>query len=449
MNKKELLKRLKRMDGVTKVTFLDKLTLKILVENKEKIEPFVQAEIDTYNDEQPRRKRLEVVYFAHAKIVESEPLISPMEEKQEEISLSAKNEPRTFPQQEETQREFYKKFNIKKKEKKKKDKKLTQQKAYHSKYFLRFSIGAFVFFLVLGTLGLIQGYYAQMKLENVKQEVRAVKQLATSTDEYKGYNPRLSVYLQDFVGLYLTRSKEGNLEKQQMQLNAFLAENVKVELSSSATTQTIQKAQFFGLKTENGVTIATFNVKVAVESVQEKKQPKVLTTKDSLGKETKKTVTETVKVPVKKEISYLLHVPYRQEGENIRVIDLPYIEPNEVKNKQMDGLKVDLADEKQLQDNERVEVEKFLNDFFVQFAKSTSKEMQYMMKEPKGMNNLVTFSKLEDELFLYRKGNSVFVNGAVLFKLTDTDIQQKETVQMELIKKEGKFFVESFSTLNK
>ncbi|EAG9434176.1 conjugal transfer protein [Listeria monocytogenes] len=150
-------------------------------------------------------------------------------------------------------------------------------------------------------------------------------------------------------------------------------------------------------------------------------------------------IKQKVKEPKENQKTALLNIEIVQKEDVYAVNSLPYF--TDVYNLQATVDKSKEANFDSYQGENEKEIIDFLNDFLKKYAESNSKDMAYMMKEPEGLNNALSYDRM-DKYELYQKSGDIIVVSQLVFLEPDTKINVVEDFEITLTKKDSHYYVE-------
>ncbi|CUL76099.1 TPA: conjugal transfer protein [Listeria monocytogenes] len=134
------------------------------------------------------------------------------------------------------------------------------------------------------------------------------------------------------------------------------------------------------------------------------------TEKEISKKEGKKVVKQKVKEPKDEQKTALLNIEIVQKSDAYAVNALPY----------------------------------FTDVYSLKEAMDKADDMAYMMKEPEGLSNSLTFDRI-DKYELYQKSGKILANAQVVFLEPETKINVVEDFTITLTKKDSHYYVEKLA----
>ena len=305
-------------------------------------------------------------------------------------------------------------------------------------------VATFYTVLVVLTLLLVAAFVRSSKA-NVESK-QAVDKTAEIEKKYEDnaqsvhYNPNLKLYADKFIDTYISIPKDGkDKEARQKALADFYPSDYKTPTENTENVErSLNEKEFFNIKRQNKQTIIQYIVNYDLK-ITEKKEVKVKKKKEKGKKQEYETKTEEkTRTEHKKQ---LINIPIESENNKYVVIEYPYFTPiPDSQLKKATITKDDLENEKR-EDNPKLKA--FIEDFFNKYVKSKSDDMAYLMDNPVGLNDTREVSKISD-LRLYPKGDSYIVKAVVSMKDKNSPLENLEHYSLEVIKKDGKYYVKTF-----
>ncbi len=270
--------------------------------------------------------------------------------------------------------------------------------------------------VIVALSGILAFLKAGTAIEMNKELSKQVMQLESKTKADKSvvYDPNLEVYLNGFVNVYMNVPNTPELFSARAEsLGKYYAKGIEPEAFATQNIRLLKSAELYRLEAVDGVNVAQYIV-----------------TYDNVAAATA-TVTS------------LLNIPYGEEDGQFSVIEKPYFTsvPSNMTN--LPSVEKNVVGKEEVTYSTASEVEVFLQEFFTKYASSTVEDMAYMMKDPEALGDLYVFDASTQEM--YMDGETVCVYADVVFKEKASDVKHTESMSLELVKKDGKYYVNKIS----
>ncbi len=266
----------------------------------------------------------------------------------------------------------------------------------------------------------LSGVLAFMKAGTaINQNKELSKEMAqleskTKTNDSPAYDPSLEIYLNGFVQAYMNVPNTPELFQARTEtLNNFYAKGIEPETFANQNTRLLKSFDLYRLEEIDGVKVAQYIV--AYENVA--------------------AATATV--------TSQLNIPYEEKNGAFSVVDDPYFTTVTSNMTDLPSVKQDVAGLEEVTYSVASEVEVFLQEFFTKYADSGVEDMAYMMNEPEALGGVYVFESSTQEM--YMDGKTVCVFADVVFREKASDVKHTESMTLELVKKDGKYYVDKLT----
>ncbi|HDE5836302.1 TPA: conjugal transfer protein [Staphylococcus aureus] len=303
--------------------------------------------------------------------------------------------------------------------------------------------------LIILTLLLLAAFVRASKANNESKQAvnntEEIKKKYEDNAETVQYNPNLKLYADKYIDTYMTIPKDGKeKEERQKALENFYPSDYKSPTENTENVERkLNEKEFFNIKRKDKQTIIQYIVNYDLK-ITEKKEIKVKKKKDKKDKDKKEEYeTKTEEKTRTESKKALLNIPVKSENNKYVVVEYPHfsIVPNN-QLKQAKLVKDNLENEKR-EDNPKLKA--FVEDFFNKYTKSKADDMAYLMDNPEGLEDTREVSKISD-LRIYPKKNDYVVKAEVLMKDKGSPLENLEHYTLEVIKKDGKYYVKKLTT---
>lgn len=291
--------------------------------------------------------------------------------------------------------------------------------------------GGVVLVVGLSVFGAMRAISFGSTLDEIQKEVVAVKKKDAEPMEERIDYALVNRYMDNFVSVYINtgeQAKDGqkrldNLEKYVSYDLVENAENLSID-----TSRKLNSYHLVGIEEKEDFYLAHCQVSYTLTQ--------------SNGKVDEKTKK---KVPVKKEITSDLVVPFLFKDRLLSVISRPYFVADKAPLGKTEGLKQtkEVTEENKELEKDKPVITKFLNVFFKKYANSDKKDLELVMQDVELMGGEYEFVKMDDtSMSLYPIDNEIGVQVSVVFKGKGTSFEHKENFTLKLKKQNNSYFIE-------
>lgn len=297
-----------------------------------------------------------------------------------------------------------------------------------------------VFIAFSGVLALMRSQNALNKSKNAQQVIAEIKEGAGEHDKNDYSSPKLEVYANRFVDVFMNVPKDKK-EERKAQLSKLYAKGFKLDESTNFEGyRKLLGKQLYDVTYEKDYAVLKY--RVSYENVKIEKKQVQPPQKDP---NQPPPPPENKEEEVKKQHVALLNIPISSKNGKYAVIENPYFTPQEeLQANDIKSVVNPLSEKEQLKFDKKEPIEKWLNEFFVKYADSKASDMSYMMAKPQALSGIKSFVKIE-ELNVYptKQKDTFTVKTVVKFKEKDIDLESNEVFSLQLKLKDGKYFVEN------
>lgn len=252
-------------------------------------------------------------------------------------------------------------------------------------------------------------------------------------ENQKAYDsPKFKVYTDHVIDDYLNIPKDGEDRDDYMDnlKTYFVSEDFLPGIDFEGYREVKDKT-YYGQKREGDHVVAQY--KVAYDTTTIEKHEK---------KEKKK--TKTVEEEETNSHEALINIPIRYDDgyaivESIYFTDVPELKSNhqkQVTNPYDD----DNADE--INANDRNDLQKWVEDFFADYASKSEEDMAYIMDDPQALNGLQEFQSISD-FHVYPEDDRYIVKTVVTYQEPEAGITHEEPYTLKIKQMNGKYYVEN------
>lgn len=267
-----------------------------------------------------------------------------------------------------------------------------------------FLVALFVYFgyvLLIANTAVNSNHALKYQITELNNKLEKASQGTTS------YNPIVGQYLNNFLNTYYSfNTSESDTRTQELQ--QYFASNLHVSNNVRMTDQALKSAKLQGIFTIDGIKTAQFDIVVNSDN---------------------------------KDVDMTVNVPYSQKNTQLTVVGLPYVANPVDSFGHVDKARLQ-QNQKQLNDEDtRAGVTTFTNRFIKKYVSSSTKDMSMMMKDPVGLDDTVTLKEVDNVNVSGSKDKPV-VTADITVNVKDTNIQQVQTIRLELEKQSSTYFVD-------
>lgn len=299
--------------------------------------------------------------------------------------------------------------------------------------------------MVVGTSGMLALLRAQHALGKSKQALTTVQQMKddTSTPKQDAYrSPKLALYGEKFVDVYMNVTKE-NREKRQEELANWYAKGLKVEEIKNVTGyRKLKDKTLYDIESHKGYVVLQY--KVVYENITIEKSEEAQPQPDPTQPPLPPKVIEKEKAS---EHTTILHVPIATKDGKYAVVENPYMTAAEhLQANNIESIQNPIGKKEQVPFTEKQKIEKWLPTFFGKYADSKPEDLTYMMKEPKALSGAKAFVAVQDvKVYKTNEKQTWLVKGNVVWKEREIDLESREGFTMKIVLKEEKYVVETLT----
>lgn len=301
---------------------------------------------------------------------------------------------------------------------------------------------------IMGTLiGLlvISGPLAFLKVSNVTEQNRHLRSQQKSYEDkldkaqtgLLAYNPSLGRYLNEFLSVFETRTGEtGDYQKWLDSLKPYFATDLdvsKLSVMDNWKAQSLESSELVALYVENDAKIA--QMKVSVKTTTGTKE-----VESGKGKHKKKS-----KVDVHETQTLFLNIPYAEKNNRYTVVAFPFMTTEQSTVGHIaDSLVRNTNEQSDLESADVDSVNTFTTKFLEKYVSSPTKEMEFVMNNPVGLNGAYKVKAVTDTQ-TSGKPSEPRVSGVVQLEDTTTGAIHAEQFDLSLKKQDGTYFVVKFT----
>lgn len=288
-----------------------------------------------------------------------------------------------------------------------------------------------------GVLGFMRAQNALGKSKGAQVAVAQMKEDIMKQKEDVYTSPKLEMYANRFVDVYINVPKE-NREKRQEELSKLYAKGLKVdEQKDFSGYRKLNHKVLYDVKYKKGYAVLQYKVayeNIKIDKVEESHQPDPA----------QPPIQQMVEKEHKVAHNAILNIPIGAKDGKYAVVENPYMTaPEELQAKRLDAVNNPLVDEEEIEFVKKDKLERWLKEFFAKYADSKSEDMKYMMKEPKGLNGIQQFVRIDDTKVYAAKQEDVYiVKTNAIFKEKELDLENKEVYTLKVKLKDDKYFIE-------
>lgn len=309
---------------------------------------------------------------------------------------------------------------------------------------------AFWLYLLLFTiLGIsVLGIFLALNTRSVVNVLdREAAQPKVTNDSPKGINVVAGTnFLMPFINTYITVVNDSQkLDARQKQLDAYMVQTEDMEQAMSPFSvqdikgnRSLKSATIYNTQAIDGGTLFQYKVVYVNELPTTKVVEKVVP--DGKGK-TKK-VKGTIKAVQAVTQEALLNIPVTTNGKGYAIKDAPYLTATYTLQTKIVRQKVESPME--YDGAEKKAIDAFVMDFFSKYASATKADMAYMMKIPESLEGMLAFDTVADT-YVVKNKDGFQVQATVQFRDKTVQIPTSESFTIDIIKKEGQYFVTKLS----
>lgn len=297
--------------------------------------------------------------------------------------------------------------------------KIPKARKIQTKGMRRVFWGVILFLSVSGVLAFLQTQGLRIKVSSLNKEVSAIQQKSkAAASNSVVLTPEIESFMNRFVALYMAISEDNDTQKlrEETLLKEYFAQGIKEDNSIFSGKRTLKAASFVSLKKVSGVSTAIYKVTYVIETKGEENQSKEVSARQ------------------------LLNVPFQSSKAGSRVISYPYFTALQENKEKAKILDYDPSDYDSVDGDTRREVMTYIEEFLEKYAKSSSKDMRYMMDNPEGLQGSASVDQVTGQVF--KKKNHFLVKASVKFKDRGTELLWQENMSFEVVKKSDKYYVQ-------
>ena len=279
-----------------------------------------------------------------------------------------------------------------------------------------------LFLSVSGVFAFLQTQGLRIKVSSLNKEVVTIqKKNKEEASNSVVLTPEIESFMNRFVTLYMAVSDDSETQKlrQETLMNDYFAQGIKESNSIFSGKRTLKSAAFISLKKASGVSTASYKVTYIIETKGEDDQPKEVTA------------------------SQLLNIPFQTSRAGSRVISYPYFTALKENKEKAKILDFDPNDFESVDGHIRRGIMTYIEEFLEKYAKSSSKDMRYMMDDPEGLQGSASIDEVSGQVF--KEKDHFVVKAAVKFRDKGTELIWQEHMSFEVVKKSGKYYVQKLN----
>lgn len=309
---------------------------------------------------------------------------------------------------------------------------------------------AFWLYLLLFTiLGIsVLGIFLALNTRSVVNVLdREATQPKVTNDSPKGINMVAGTnFLTPFIRTYMTVVNDSQkLEAREKQLDAYMVQTEGTEQKMSYFSvqdikgdRSLTSATIYNTQAIRGGTLFQYKVvyvnELPVTKVIEKVVPN--------GKGKTKKVKGTIRATQAVTQEALLNIPVTTNGRGYAIQDAPYVTETYTLQTKIVQKKTEAPAE--YDGTEKKAIDAFVIDFFSKYASATKADMAYMMKTPESLEGMLAFDTVADT-YVVKREDGFQVQATVQFRDKTVQIPTSESFTIDIIKKEGQYFVTKLS----
>ncbi|MBC1559434.1 conjugal transfer protein [Listeria booriae] len=253
-------------------------------------------------------------------------------------------------------------------------------------------------------------------------------------------------FLQSFIQTYMTVVNDAQkLEEREKQLQVYMVKTADGEQTTSIFSvqdikgnRTLKSVNLYNTQTTKEGTLFQYKVSYVNELPTTKVVEKVV----PAGKGKTKKVKNTVKTTQAVSQEALLNIPVVSNGEGYAVKEAPYF--TEIYPLQAKVTQKKSEPPAEYDGTEKKDIDTFVVDFFSKYASASKADMAYMMKEPESLEGMLAFDNVVDT-YVVKTKTGLQVQATVQFRDKTVQIPTSESFTINIIKKEGQYFVTKLS----
>lgn len=272
-----------------------------------------------------------------------------------------------------------------------------------------------------GVFGFINSKATSSELRSVKTSIDKNSNSLEVVEKETLSIPLTAAYIEPFVTQYMTISDDfEENQKRNDSLKKYLAFNYDFEKSTS-DKRVLKSQEIYNIQENEEFYVVQVKVQYGVGNSDSRNS---------------KTTNEGL---ISKEA--LLNIPVIFEKGKFTIIDLPYFS-------NFDSLQLNKAIElpsniegaNAITVEEATKIDKFIDQFLTKYATGKKEDLAYMMQYPETLNGLYEFKESTNKIFI--KDEKFHVLTLVIFKDSSSSIEHSENMKLEIVLKDGKYFVE-------
>lgn len=294
---------------------------------------------------------------------------------------------------------------------------------------------------VSAILGFLRANNALNKVAATQSNIEDVKK-SFSIQDYDAYNsPKMTLFGEQVVDSFITIPKDETERKQRVKtLNTYLANGLEANSFEGVKGyRKLENKQLFDIQYGEDSATLQYEVTYTNVSITEKEVEKEVKEGDKSKKVKEKVQEETEQVK-----TALLNIPVQAKNGQYAVIEnLYFTAVPSVEGEGFTAISSELPNENKVTEEQKQEVESWLNEFFTKYASAPKEEMEYIMNNPKSLDGLKEFVNIS-ALGVYQTNseNTFTVKTIVTFKEKEIDITNEERFTMTIKKDSGKYYVQ-------
>ncbi|MDT9027511.1 conjugal transfer protein [Rossellomorea yichunensis] len=332
----------------------------------------------------------------------------------------------------------YMKENMPKKQKKESRTLPKQRSMKGIRFTIWFVIGIVC---VTAVLGFLRANNALSKVAATQSTIEDVKE-GFSVQDYNAYSsPKMKLFGEQVVNSFITIPKdEGERKKRVETFNSYLASGLEAQSFDGVKGyRKLENQQLFDIQYGKDKATLQYKVTYTNVSITEKEVEKEV--KDG---EKKKKVKQKVQEEKEQVKTALLNIPVQAKKGQYAVIENLYFSAvPSVEGEGFIAISSKLPNENKVTEQQKQEVESWLNEFFTKYASAPKEEMEYIMNNPQSLEGLKEFVKISNlGVYQTESKNTFTVKAIVTFKEKEIDITNEERFTLTIKKDSGKYYVQ-------
>lgn len=300
----------------------------------------------------------------------------------------------------------------------------------------------FYAFLILLFILLISAFVNAIKSNqksiDTMKKVSQIQKNYEDNAETVQYSPKLKLYADDFIDLYVNIPKDiKDFETRTDNLAKFFPSDYKnMDKKDETSQRQLNSKEFYNIKRKDKQTIIQYIVNYDVKFVETKEVKVKKKKKDEKDKDEYETKTEENERKVNQNL--LLNIPIQSNKDKFVVIEQPFFTAIPDIHLSKSKMVEDNFKDNKREDNPKLKA--FVDDFFKKYASSKSEDMSYLMDNPVALEDTREVASIKN-LRVYPDGDDYVVKAEVFMKDKGSPVENLENYTLEVTSKDGKFYV--------